>query len=328
MSLFAGYLAEHAKQLTKGKEDQFYAISSLENLWSQFKMYYCYRHPLSKKKNHVVPSCFLGTTWSLLRQNLICVARKRVREAGERESSPREHISDDHMWVIAFVAFFMNNPVMICLLWFASLLIQIGGRGQETAARVFKDQVVDSDGHINDFNQSPSLTIHLNRDKTYQSSEPRIFPQSLDRKWFMDFQFLSAILFIYRNEGRFREEEINDESPLFPPFHHELKKEREKKKEAEENETSFTATSLVLKFFSKTCVRIAKLIDVIPATILLKNKAFEARTDLAARKSHGGKKACGKKLAESHANPFATCFRMGYILQSVRISIVRFSLQL
>ena len=70
----------------------------------------------------------------------------------------------------------MNNPVMICLLCFASLLIQIGGRGQETAARVFKDQVVDSDGHINDFNQSPSLTIHLNRDKTYQSSEPRIFP--------------------------------------------------------------------------------------------------------------------------------------------------------
>ena len=195
--------------------------------------------------------------------------------------------------------------VILCA--FTSVLANIGSRASETAALKFEHLKVLP--YSNDYQQCKIFQIELCRDKTIHTQEPRIFPMAYEKDWFKDIYFMLGLLMIYRCAGAYKEVCIGDDSPLFPKFYEESRKEDKsaKKKDSKGN-------SLVSKFFAGIFKEIYKFFD----TIELDDPLFSSDVRFNEKiSSDSGKRMAAQWLAELCASTFAALYRLGYLLHSV-----------
>ena len=212
---------------------------------------------------------------------MIKKATTRVHAANESVSTPRETISDDDYKIIAFICWFYQSLLMQSFLFFTCLLIQIGGRGTESASRLFKNLKVVP--FKNNQRSSYVLQIAVARSKTQREQNLKIYPQAKISMWYKDFYFLLAMNLITRSNeetGPF----IDQQTPIFPSFFDSHIQDEANKK----------SRSLVSKLYRTFFGRI---VDIYTTGV---NIIFDVDSKLNTNlSSHGGKKNMLQSLKNS-----------------------------
>ena len=230
---------------------------------------------------------------------MIKAATSRVFAANENVSTPRETISDDDYKIIAFICWHLETLLMQSFLFFTCLLIQIGGRGSESASRLFKHIKIVP--YSNNRRSSSLLEITVARSKTQNIQQLKIYPQAKVNVWYKDFYFLLAINIMTRCD----EETgimIDENSPIFPSFYQIHEKDKENKN------TRSLVSKLYKSFFAKIVALYSSGINIIY------NVNGTLNTNLS---SHGGKKAFMQSMSDIGNNPVATVFRAGLSLKKM-----------
>ena len=230
---------------------------------------------------------------------MINKATTRVHAANESVSTPRETISDDDYKIIAFICWFYETLLMQSFLFFTCLLIQIGGRGTESASRLFKHLTVVP--FKNSHRTSSVLQISVARSKTQHEQLLKIYPQAKVGSWYKDFYFLLAMNLITRSQediGAF----IDQQSPIFPSFYDTHIQDKDNKK------SRSLVSKLYHTFFGKIFELYSQGVDI----------KFEVDSKLNPNlSSHGGKKHFMQSMVDSNNNPVATVFRAGLALKKM-----------
>ena len=296
---FGHYMADYARHYVGDVQsgNKNISVQTAENYFGAVNTYYSAHH--STYKDLPVMAPFELSKWKSLRQQMIKKATARVHAANGSVSIPRETISDDDYKIIAFICWFYQSLLMQSFLFFTCLLIQIGGRGTESASRLFKNLTVVP--FKNNQRSSSVLQIAVVRSKTQHEQLLKIYPQAKVDFWYKDFYFLLATNLMTRSNeetGSF----IDQQSPIFPSFF-----ETHIQDEANKN-----SRSLVSKLFRTFY---DKIVDVYSAGVdIIFNVDGQLNKNLS---SHGGKKAFMQTMSDMGNNPVATVFRAGLTLKKM-----------
>ena len=241
-----------------------------------------------------------------IRNDMICSIKVRIRKAGGKDKQEKETMMDDDMLTIALLSLKACQNSMIALIAFNAILIQVAGRGSETALCTFSD--LNTLPYENDYQKSSILFLDFRRDKTAHTQKPRIFPQADTNHWYKDVYFMMGILLIIRCAGAFNKQEITKESSLFPLFY-----EQAQMQERQSGEKG-KGTSYVSNFYGSLFKEIVQFFKDHSKEDPDFSDTHPLNFGIA---SHSPKRGASQSLGESCSNVFAALYRMGYLMQAV-----------
>ena len=215
--------------------------------------------------------------------------------------------------IIAIVALVSGKQILMEFHLFQCLLYQVGGRGGETATRLYSHlctKVFISDGI-----ESLVLGIEVKRDKNHVEDFHRIFPQADVKKWWDDFTFILALTVIQKCQDHHPPsvaKNANDyRDRLFDNFfEHSVGNVPEgSKKNRSVSKQWKVVFDTVLDEIHSSNISTVKTDGISGSDVMVQLNASLG--------SHNAKRRTAQHLTDTHNNPISTIQRIGWSSESV-----------